>query len=382
MDRQNRLLNNYTNHQQNNVPFQNNALLQNNVMFRNSMANNNSRQIRTMNILQQQLKNIDQITNMEQLENINNNINIRKEDVIFSVIRPMKIEKNNSDAIEINNKFNDAKGNFVVQRTQLWEGRTNQPYKNIMKNEDYNKAFKNEKDLIVHKVTAADKIEKILLKELESLEGEIEKHDSELKSIYSLSEKTKHLKKFDYEHVVKYERIKYDPAEFIDMKMDRMDILKREQKKIEGNKKKIDEVFNDLINKGIIDDVQKEMSNYENNDVVNNDDINIDDFERELNMPTMTDKKSNTINKNANDDEYIKKLENELGISNVKNTENKKSTQIKNGENKKSTKIKTTIKTRPKNQSSDEIIAEDNKKQSSVSDEIKNKYRNRQKNNR
>ena len=34
----------------------------------------------------------------------------------------------------------------------MWAKRTNQPYKNILKNQDYSKKFEKKEDLIVHKI--------------------------------------------------------------------------------------------------------------------------------------------------------------------------------------------------------------------------------------
>ena len=352
--KQNRLLNNYFNHQQHNVPFKNNALLQNNVMFRNSVSNNNnSQQMRHIQYLQQQMHNINNAKDVSELDKISDGImTISKENLISSIIRPIKIMKSSDEQHEIDTKYNDAKNTFVKQRETFWVNRTNQPYKNIMKNEDYKKKFKVQDDLIVHKVTDADKLQEVLFNKLDELKNEIEMHDNKLKSIYSLSEKTKHLKKFDYDHVKKYERIKYDPAEYNDLKMDRMEILKREQKKMEGDKKKIDDVLNDLINKGFIDQVQKEL---------------LDENEKDDKKESMDD----VINKTKNDD-IFKEIEDEL----INEPQNNKSVKTKTT-TKPKTIIKATVKTKQKNNTPPEN--KQTKNATSVSNDTKDKYRNRQK---
>lgn len=369
---QNRLLNNYFNHQQNNVPFQNNALLQNNVMFRNSMSNNNSQQMKNIQFFQQQMRNINRAKDMNELEKISNSNTFNKDDLITSVIRPMKINRTPEEQREIDDKYKNTKHNFIVERETWWKGRTNNPYKNIMKNEDYKKNFKNQEDLIVHKVTDADKIQELLFSDLNELKNELETHDKELKSIYSLSEKTKHLKKFDYDHVKKYERIKYDPADFNDMKVDRMEILKKEQKKMEGNKKKIDDVINDLMTKGFIDEVQKELSNDTNDEQYKEHlNIGISDFEKELDDTHVPVSKSTKSKKNKNDD-LVRQLEDELTVN-----DNTNEPTPDDNKHKTKPKIKTTIKTVVKSKT--KISDKTTNNSATVSDNMKNKYRSRQK---
>ena len=80
------------------------------------------------------------------------------------------------------------------QRAKYWQERTNQPYKNIIKDEKAIKVFldkprianKNEEKelkraLIVHKVTDADK--EGVDDEFKDLQGKLEKHNNELKVI-------------------------------------------------------------------------------------------------------------------------------------------------------------------------------------------------------
>lgn len=392
MDRynQNRLLNNYLNHQQNNVPFQNNALLQNNVMFRNSMSNNNSQQMRNIQFLQQQMRNISHAKDIAELEKISNNGSINKDDLIVSVIRPMKIHRTPEEQRQIDENYKNTKHNFIVERESWWKGRTNNPYKNIMKDENYKKKFEKQEDLIVHKVTDADKLQEVLFSKLDELKNDIEMHDKELKSIYSLSEKTKHLKKFDYDHVKKYERIKYNPADFNDMKVDRMEILKKAQKKMEGDKKKIDDVLNDLITKGFIDEVQKELTEDtdNNNQHVDNLNINTSNFEKELNEQHVNTKTTKT--KQKQDDTFLEEL-NDL-MTNDEKPKHQKANEIKSKPKKDKeitskhedkeikkprTVIKTIVKTKPKNESKLSSKSVDNP--TAVSNDIKNKYRNRQK---
>merc|ERR1712046_13807 len=112
-----------------------------------------------------------------------------REQITDYVICPIKIAK--STKSEIERVYNDTQVEYTQGYIKKWyEGRTNQPYKNILKNEDYNKKFKNKEDLIVHKITDEDKIG--LLDEYEKLVHLLETHNKELKVVYSTSNKTKH----------------------------------------------------------------------------------------------------------------------------------------------------------------------------------------------
>ncbi len=286
---QNQLLWKYQQYKQNNIPFQDNALLQNNPIFQNNMNYNNSEQIKQMQMMQmaqmQRIKELQKIKRIEKMNELENNLD--KEKVRESIIRPLKInKKDNMDDIiknakekwginikkglnknknpyqDISNQITDQLQNKVKE---FHKKRTNLPYKNIIKDEKHYKKFvenpligkinkttkkKREKELIVHRVTDADK--EGVDEEFDKLQGEIEKHDGELKVIYSSSKEAEHKKKFEYNHKYKY-RIKYDPSDHEKMKKDKISILKKEQHKMEKNKKKIDDVIQFLVDDGIFD---------------------------------------------------------------------------------------------------------------------------------
>lgn len=179
-----------------------------------------------------------------------NNYNIN--DVKNILIKPLSIDKVNPE--EIKRKHFEAEREFTPTLTEYWTKRHNQPYKNILKNEDYKKNFKQKEDLIVHKVTQKDK--EGVEEDLDKLIKTKEEHDGELKVIYSSSAELSNKKKFEYENKSKY-RIKYDPKNNIELKEDNLEYYKEEQQKLEQDKQKYDDILETLLSQGIINEEDK-----------------------------------------------------------------------------------------------------------------------------
>lgn len=137
------------------------------------------------------------------------------------------------------------------ERNKYWNGRTNQPYKNIMPLTEFQKEFKKEEDLIVYRVKKIDKDKKILEEKTQIHQQEIAKHNKELKETYADNKKESHREEFEYNHIKKY-NVKYDPTEFSEMKDDAINYYKKEQMREEGNKKCIDDIIESMVTKEII----------------------------------------------------------------------------------------------------------------------------------
>ena len=213
-----------------------------------------------------------------------------------------------------------------------------------------------QEELIVHKVTDADKLEERLLKEFVELSETIEKHDHELKAVYSLSEKMNHKKKFYYVHVNKYEKIKYDPADFNDMKNDKIEIYKKEQEKIDKGKKKIDDIIEDLVYKGMLTQEDVDELNKQKDDV-DKEFENSDEIEQLMSQLT---------------EEDINELESNDDISKSDKTPKAKLIKKeKNNEDNISKPRAKLVKKEKTDNNEDKINA-------SISDDIKNKYKQRQ----
>ena len=376
---QNNLLNGYNNYQKNNVPFQNNNLLRNNPMFQNSMNYNNSTQMKAMQEMQEKMANLRKLQQIKQNERLNELEKIiDKEKIRETIIKPLKVKEEKIDKNELNNMIVLKNKEFVPERENYWRARTNQPYKNILKNEDYSLFFQKKnndlkkEELIVHKVTDADKLEERLLKEFVELSETIEKHDHELKAIYSLSEKMNHKKKFYYIHVNKYEKIKYDPADFNDMKHDKIELYKKEQEKIDKGKKKIDDIIEDLVYKGMltqedVDELNKQKADdFESSETFANND-NLDKL-----MEQLTEEEIKELESNDNiSDDYISEKSEKSEILDKK----PKAKLIKKDKNneitEEITKPRAKLVKKEKTVNTEKINA-------TISEDIKNKYKQRQ----
>jgi hypothetical protein len=264
----NKLLSNYQNYknyqQGNNAPFNNNMLLQNNPAFMSNINYNDSAQLQQMQYMQNMIKGAQQMKHLEKLNEME--VTMDKEKIKESIIKPIKVERDKKSKQELEIKWKAAESNYRDKSGKdygseiknYWEKRTNRPYKNILKNEDYTKQYKTSDDLIIHKITQTDKNKEKVDGDLKEFQNKIETHDNELKSIYSTSNINEHKKKFEYRHVYKY-RIQYDPKDHNDIKQDNIKYYKELQKKEEEGKQQFNSLQK-LIDDGIFD--KDELSDF------------------------------------------------------------------------------------------------------------------------
>lgn len=180
---------------------------------------------------------VDQMYNNDDLKNI--------------ILKPQKIEKPN---INIRSLIQDRKNVNNNDLEESLKKRKNEPYKGIIKNFDYSKIReKHEEDLIVHKVNEADKDKKIFDDNMCLFKSKVKKQNKDIEDVYSIDKKTEHKKEFDYQLKYKY-RTKIDTNGDEDLRIDRIEFYKKEQSKIEENKKKIDDILLSLIDSGILSD--------------------------------------------------------------------------------------------------------------------------------
>jgi hypothetical protein len=180
-------------------------------------------------------------------ENIMNKLN-NKDYLRNILIKPVNTKNDKKKIVE---KYIEKENKFEGELTEAWRKRTNMPYKNIIKNDDYKKNIKKSDDLIVHKVSAEDKkgVNEKLNKHLKDLND----HDNQLKVIYSTSNEIKHIKKFEYNHKYKF-RVRSVNSSHENLKESRMDDLKKEEKSNKEYVIKLDSIINDLKNEGILEE--------------------------------------------------------------------------------------------------------------------------------
>jgi hypothetical protein len=207
----------------------NNKLFDNNPIFESNIYDNNFYQKMRIN-QEEQKKKIHKVSDLK----------LSKEQITEYVISPIKVAR--SDSSEIQKLFDEQTHmitkNFIQHN--WWNKRTNAPYKTILRNEKWDREFKSNKDLIVHKVSDLDKIG--LMDDYKKLVNMLEIHNSDLKVIYSASKENEYKKKFKHVNKYKY-KMKYNPKNYNDLK----NYYITEQKKYESDQKRIDELITRIM---------------------------------------------------------------------------------------------------------------------------------------
>lgn len=229
MYQHNNMTRGYENYMNRPVSFMNNQMFANNPLYASNIRNQTFYQ----QMMRQKEEQIRKIKNVKDL-------NLDEKQIVEYVIQPIKLAKNDPDEIE--RLFDTGKVELAEEyiKQNWWKTRTNAPYKNILKNEDWRKEFKNKEDLIVHKVTDLDKIG--LMKDYNKLKKIIKRHNGKLKKIFSVSKENEHKQNFEYVRKMK-ERIKYNPKDYDDLK----NFYKKEQKKFNREQKRTDKIIARLM---------------------------------------------------------------------------------------------------------------------------------------
>jgi hypothetical protein len=196
--------------------------------------------------------NIKNSYNMRKIKKFNNIDQMYSQnDLKKLILKSQKIEKPNINLDSLINNKQQTNSNDLKESIKK---RTNEPYKGIIKNFDYSKIREQHvEDLIIHKVNDQDKNIEVFDSNLNIFHNKIEKQNIDIKDTYSIDKKTEHKKEFDYQLKYKY-RTKIDSGDDDDIRIDRIEFYKKEQSKIEENKKKIDDILLNLIDSGILSD--------------------------------------------------------------------------------------------------------------------------------
>jgi hypothetical protein len=247
-----------------------------NAFLNNPMINNNP----NFSLRDPQFYNKIQMAKIEQIKRAKNinDLGMDKKELSEYIIDPIKINKTERGDIE--KKLHETEHMYLVPTTgtkfedqsnaylkELWKTRTNQPYKNIIKKEAFDKDYKkyyndnifnkninNRDELIVHKVIKnIDADEDLLEADFLLVQEILEKHNNELKSIYSVSNENKYKREFEYAQKYRY-RLEYNPKDSEELK----DFYKKEQKKINKENKMLDQIIDMLVEQ---DDLSKEEIN-------------------------------------------------------------------------------------------------------------------------
>jgi hypothetical protein len=268
-----------------------------NAFMNNPMINNNP----NFSLRDPQFYNKIQMAKIEQIKRAKNinDLGMDKKELCEYIIDPIKINKTERGDIE--KKLHETEHMYLVPTTsqnfedqsnaylkELWKTRTNQPYKNIIKKEAFDKDYKkyyndnifnknvnNREELIVHKVIKnIDADEDLLEADFLLVQEILEKHNKELKSIYSVSNENKYKREFEYAQKYRY-RLEYNPKDSEELK----DFYKKEQKKINKENKMLDQIIDMLVEQ---DDLSKEEIDKLNDELHKDKPKDFKDLEDEL----------------------------------------------------------------------------------------------------
>lgn len=148
---------------------------------------------------------------------------------------------NNED---VNKCFDQIGTKYNVNLEKYWKNRTNLPYKNILYDQKYDKQITKEDDLILHKVSKIDKIKE---EQVNKYKENLERHDNELKIIYSANKKAEHYKQFEYNHKHKYRVANLPSAQQTELKNTGTKYLQREKQKMDRDKLEKERILTSIL---------------------------------------------------------------------------------------------------------------------------------------
>ena len=165
--------------------------------------------------------------------------------IIEEMLKPQRIMKENKD-VPINYKTSKDKRNEKIEIT-------NAPYKNIIKDRIVNKNVKDITiaDILVHKVTDADRNAENFDKEIKVKKMEKKQINNELKIEFHIDNYSGHKTKFEYkESFIK--NLAYDNKDFNENREDYIEFYRKHQKDAEEGQDMCDKILHDMIDTGLI----------------------------------------------------------------------------------------------------------------------------------
>jgi len=162
-------------------------------------------------------------------------------------IPTVQIVKKTDDKINMKVLCEEVNDRYFNSLEEYWKKRTNQPYKNILYDHEY-KPIVNEKDLII---SNTKNIKKIGTDQVKEYTENIEKHNNELKNIYSKDKKQEHFKQFEFN--LKHKRRITGPVtdDQNSLKKNRILFYQKEQEKLDQSKVEGEKILSGLLKEGI-----------------------------------------------------------------------------------------------------------------------------------
>jgi len=267
----NQLLNKFDNYERNNrIPFKNNDLIDKNPNVSSQINEATRSRMRTTSrrsaddVPIQRIRggrDEKQIIGFQDLSKLNNP-NMKREDIIMELLKPIKID-NKYDNPEVRDNFNKLKDEYKLNKaknTLVKEFKiTNEPYKNIMKEHQITKPVDEitAKDMIVFDARDEKTIKESknigrFMAELSQKRKEAKKINAYLEMEYRDDHHDTHMEKYKYKESY-VTRMKNDEGKtFDETKQDYIEFYQEKQRVAEEGLKEIDSTIRSLVDSGII----------------------------------------------------------------------------------------------------------------------------------
>lgn len=144
---------------------------------------------------------------------------------------------------EVDKRYNNNK---LVE--DYWKKRTNQPYKNILYDQEYNKQITKEEDLVISNIK---NIQKINPDQIANYENTVKRHNDELNNIYSTNNEKEHFKQFQYNLKHKYRITGPVADDQMSLKRNRIMFYQKEQEKLDQNRQEREKLIDNVVQGGI-----------------------------------------------------------------------------------------------------------------------------------
>lgn len=207
-------------------------------------STNTNTRARRLNPNIQKIKDLQKVREYEKINKLEQTIDSKK--LVDMIIKPEKVDKVNFDE-----KVYESRKLDQNNLEKYWSQRTNMPYKNILKDENYSKEIKDERDLVIHMVTHKDKLG--VEEKYKEIKNNIREHNQELCKIYSTTEEGNHKRKFEYNHRYK-DKKKYNPSSHKEMKDTKMNDITKAEPSIDK-----EVIVSELVSNGIFNEDELKM---------------------------------------------------------------------------------------------------------------------------
>lgn len=184
------------------------------------------------------------------VNNNNNNDDSKKTSHTVQIPTTQQIKKDSSSSKGVTDMqviCEEVGKRYESSLKEYWKKRTNQPYKNILYDQEYKPVTK-EEDLII---SNTKNIQKISDHQIQEYKDSVEKHNNELNNIYAPNKEQEHWKQFQYNLKHKYRITGPVSADQTTLKNNRIMYYKKEQEKLDQMKEDKEKLFSNLLQNGI-----------------------------------------------------------------------------------------------------------------------------------